>query len=84
MKRIAILIVIFALILTSFAYHSTGENKVKCSHTNKLDDSSKDDLPEDQRTCKENLGECMSWCNEKIRKPSTDCTGDTFCCVLVQ
>lgn len=41
------------------------------------------ELPEDQRTCKENLGECMSWCNEKIRKPSTDCSADTYCCVLV-
>lgn len=41
------------------------------------------DVPEDQRVCKDNLGECMSWCNEKIRKPSTDCPSDKYCCVLV-
>ncbi|KAG5667404.1 hypothetical protein PVAND_015385 [Polypedilum vanderplanki] len=33
--------------------------------------------------CKENLGECMNWCAEKIRVANTDCPAGQFCCILM-
>lgn len=39
---------------------------------------------EASRPCRENLGECMEWCGETVRKLSNDCPSQyKQCCVLV-
>lgn len=35
------------------------------------------------RSCQQNQGECMSWCNERVRTRSNNCPSNMFCCVLV-
>ncbi|CAG9802456.1 unnamed protein product [Chironomus riparius] len=60
---------IFVLLFTIFFTFSSGEISKE--------------LIEDRDTCKEYLGECMTWCNEKIRMPAKDCPKGSYCCVLL-
>lgn len=64
-----------------FADSSEAKNDV--NETTPSCDEEVDQVDKSQQSCRDNLGECMTWCNPKIRVANNDCTDGTHCCVLV-